>query len=228
MALLLTVRNYTKEVIEVTKMFKLYGQKYKLEPTSTEPAIGFGFRNEIVYEVPKGKRVGYVQTEDGSIIECYKKFNPAIVICPTLCVILAGGGVFAYLMFGQPKDVVGLNDESIKEGTDNNVVMYNGFTAINDGQLDIDFTNGSQEATLEIIADGVTVNKITAAPDEYIAAVPATFDTGKGVVNAQLKITTATSENTLDMVIEIPENNTPDSYPEGLDSYWKGEFVYGE
>lgn len=210
------------------KTFKLYGNKYPLEVTSTEPISGYGYKGEVVDEVPPGKRVGFVTFDDGSIIECYKKFNPAFVIVPSMAVLLAGGGVFAYLMFGQPKDVVGTNDEPIKKGTDNNVVMYNGFTSISDGQLDIDFTNGSQPATVEVIADGVVVDKFEVQPDEYIASVPATFDTTKGAINAKLRVTTATSENEVDMVIEIPENNTPDSYPEGLDSYWKGEFIYGE
>lgn len=210
------------------KTFQLFGTKYELSPTSSEPPEAYGFRNSIVDDQPKGKRVGYVTMEDGSVIECYTKFNPLIIIIPILVIVLCAGAVGAYLWFGQPKDVVGPDGEPLKEGEDNNVVMYNGFTSIKDGQLNIDFTNGSQQATIHIEGDGISVEDVVVEPDQYIASVPATFTSEEGIVQATMTVSTDTSSNELELVVEIPENNLPDSYPEGMDSYWKGEFIYGE
>ncbi len=209
------------------KTFKIYGQRYQLSETSAEAPDAYGFRGVLTEEVPPGKKVGYVLMPDDSIIECYKKFNPLIIIIPILLVILIAVAIVAYLVFLQPKDAVGPGGFSIKRGVDKDIVSYNGFMSIVEGELSIDFQNGSIPATVSVEADGVEVDSFQVEPEEFVSSVPATFTSTNGVVKAKVIITTDTSTTENDVIIEIPENNTGNSPDTGLDGYWEGEYIYG-
>lgn len=209
------------------KRFKIYSDKYELMDTFPDAPDAYAFRGRLVDERPKGRKVGYVIMEDDSVIECYEKFNPLLVVVPVSVVVIASAAVTAYFLFGQPKDVNGFGGLLVKQGDDRNVVSYNGFMAIEEGNLSVCFQNGDEPASIGIVADGITVESISIEPGEYVASVPATFTTESGLVNAKLVITTETSEVENDIVIEIPENNTPNCPESGLEGYWKGEQVYG-
>jgi hypothetical protein len=208
------------------KTFKIYGEPYELFDTASEVVDAYAVKGEVVDEIPKGKFVGYVTMEDGSLIGCYKRFNPLVIIIPILLVAVIGGAVLFYLINMQDKDV-SIGGFTIKQGTDNNVISYNGFMAIRDGTLSVDFTNGDYPCTIQVVADGISCDPISVAANEYVATVPATFTTDAGLVQAKIIITTGTSTDEEDVVIEIPDNNTPDSPDSGLEGYWKGEYVYG-
>lgn len=211
----------------MSKSFKIYGTKYPLETTASAPPDAYGFKNEIVDDQPrKGKKVGYVTYEDGSLIECYTKFNPLIVVLPVIALLLVAGGVTFYLLKLQPKDV-NVGDVIVKTGTDNNVVTYNGFMSLNSGEVDIDFTNGDEEAKIQLKGNGIKCEPVTIAPNESLTSLPVTYDTEEGLVNATLIIQTATSSSEQQVVVEIPDNNTGSSPDSGMDGYWKGEAVYG-
>lgn len=211
----------------MAKTFKIYGTAYPLEQTTDSPPDAFGFKNEVVDDQPtKAKLAGYVTMEDGSVVECYTKFNPLVIVIPILVAALVAGGGCVYLLKGQPKDV-NVGDVLVQTGDDNNVVQYNGFMSLQNGTVDVDFTNGEQEATITLTADGIECETVTVAPNEYVEEIPVTFTTDEGLVQATLTITTSTSTASQQVVIEIPENNTANSPNSGLDGYWKGEAVYG-
>lgn len=210
----------------MAKKFKIYNTSYPLSPSAQEAPSGYGFRNDIVDEVPKSKFVGYVTLEDGSVIQCFKKFNPIPFIAALVVALACASGAYYYFILYQPKDVV-VNGTPIKEGSDSNVVSYNGFMSAQDGIVDICFTNGSIPANVTVQGDGITCDTINVNPGETVDVLPITYTTDKSVVNAKIIITTATSSYEQPVVIEIPENNTSSSVDSGLDNYWKGETVYG-
>ena len=207
--------------------YKIYGDSYELMESVSVAIDGFAYKGELLDEVPKGKNVGYVEMADGSIIECYKSFNPMVIILPVLLVALAGLGVFLYFIYGQPKDVVSTSGAEIKTGTDNNVVSYNGFSAVRENNLEIDFQNGDYPATIQISGEGINSQVITVAPGEYLETIPVTFEATEGLVNAYITINTETSSMINEIVVEAPVNNTEDSPEQGLEGNWRGEYIYG-
>lgn len=208
------------------KTFKIYGEPYTLQDTVDVAIDGYAYKGQVTDEMPRGKSVGYVQMSDGSVVECYKSFNPLVIVAPVLAASVVGAGVFMFLMYGQPKDVVSTSGAEIKTGVDKNVVSYNGFSAIRDNSLLIDFQNGDYEATIQISGEGVDTEVITVAPGEYVPSVPVTFTTKDGLVDASITISTATSSISNEIVVEIPENTTPNSNL-GLEGNWRGEYIYG-
>ena len=208
------------------KTFKIYGVAYDLEPTSAVAPDAYAIKGNLVDDIPKGKKVGYVTMEDGSVVECYTKFNPMVVIIPVVILVLAFAAFIAYLLFFQPKDA-SIGDMIIKQGSDENVVSYNGFMAIKDDSISVNFTNGDYTCTIHVEGDGISCEPYTVQPGEYVASIPATFTTESGLVQAKLIMETETSRSEQDVVVEIPENNTADSPESGLEGYWKGEYVYG-
>lgn len=211
------------------KNFSIYNTKYNLFETTSTPPDAFGYHNELLDEPPaKGKKVGYVKMEDGSIIECYGGFNPAIIIVPAVVILVILTGVFLYFRVLKPNKLDIDVSLPINKEVDNTdiVVSYNGFMAIKDGQLSVNFQNGSDNTTIQIIADGINCEPYTAEPNEFVNSLPVTYSTEEGLVSGVISIKTPSSETEQDIVIEIPENNTSSS-PEGLDGYWKGEYVYG-
>ena len=213
--------------------YKIYGETYELMPTSTEAPDAFAVHGKLLDEKPSGKFLGYVEMEDGSTIACFKKSNPLVIILPVGLLTLIGVCVGVYFMFMQPKDVVidrgdGDTPISVKTGDDNNVISYNGFMSVHsDGNVGIGFTNGDYECTLTLEGDGINTVVYTAAPGEVINTLPITYTTTSGLVSATLTVQTATSTTTNDVVIEIPDNNTPNSPDVTLEGYWKGEYIYG-
>ena len=208
------------------KTFKIYGVAYDLEPTSAVAPDAYAVKGDLVDDIPKGKKVGYVTMEDGSVVECYTKFNPMVVIIPAVILVLAFAAFITYLLFFQPKDA-SIGDMIIKQGSDENVVSYNGFMAIKDDSISVNFTNGDYTCTIRVEGDGISCEPYTVQPGEYVASIPATFTTESGLVQAKLITETETSRSEQDVVVEIPENNTADSPESGLEGYWKGEYVYG-
>ena len=210
--------------------YSIYGDSYELMPTTSVPVNGYAVKGALQDTVPKGKIVGYVEMSDGSIIECYKQFNPMIIILPIILIAICCGGVSVYYFKMQPKDVViSKNDDvsvPVKTGTDKDVVQYNGFAMLHDGQLNLDFKNGSVPCTITISGDGLETASITVQPGEYVQNIPMTFSATSGVVNAVLTIVTETSTSENNIVVEIPENNTGDSGA-GLAGSWQGEYIYG-
>lgn len=207
------------------KYFKLYGENYELSPTSSNAPDAYGFRNEIIDLPPSGKLVGYVTASDGSVIECYTKFNPLVIIIPCIIAVIAGLLCLCYFLFLQPKDVVIGSGLIVKQGNDKDVVTYNGFTSLQDDRISINFNNGNVPCTIEIIADGIESYPVQVNAGELVSSVPATFTTDSGLVQGVLRITTDTSSADQEIVIEVPANGT-DNSPAGLDGYWKGEYIY--
>lgn len=210
------------------KTFKIYGVSYTLEPTASAAPDEFAYKNEFVDDIPKGaKLAGFVTLTDGSIVQCYTKFNILVILIP-LFIILAclGGGLF-YLLNKQPKDVE-IAGITIKEGVDNNIVQYNGFAALRNGAIAINFTNGDYPCTIQVVGEGITCQPMSVEPAQFVESIPVTYDTAEALVNAKLVIKTATSSQENEIVVEIPENNTANSPTEGLEGYWQGEYIYGD
>ena len=207
--------------------FKIYGTKYSVEETTSEAPDAFGYRGKLCDDKPKGKKVGYVIMEDNSIIECYTKLNPLYVILPILFVVVILLGVLMYFKYFQDKDVTLSNGVIIKQGTDNNVVSYNGFMSIDDNNVSVNFQNGNEDCTIQVTGKGIKCEPVSVKAGEYIAKIPATFTTEDGLVQGKIIISTTTSTAEQAVTIEIPGNNTADSSTESLQGYWKGECIYG-
>lgn len=218
------------------KKFKIYNTSYELQPVSSSAPDAYAFRNELHDEVPNGKKVGYVVMQDGSVIECYTKLNPAVLVIPLCVCVLSLFLIVGYYVYFQDKDaqIVGV---PVKIGTDKNVVSYNGFMSLREDSITVNFQNGDYPAKITVVADGVECKEYELEPGEYVASIPATFTTEEGNVPAKIKITTETSTIEQDVIIEIPSNidnvetfDTVEDSEESnslSDDYWKGECIYG-
>ncbi len=209
------------------KTYKIDGEPYELLDNVEDALDAYSKRGKLLDDRPKGKCIGYVYMADGSCIECYKSFNPLIIIVPLLVLLLAGGGFGAYVYL-QPKDFqMPGSDVIVKKGDDQTIITYNGFTSVNDGQLDIGFTNGAEECTIKISGEGIEDIEQVIAPYGTCQFLPITVTTDEGLVVAKLSITTASSAVENEIAIEIPENYTPNSPENSLAGYWDGEYIYG-
>lgn len=208
---------------------KIYGESYELDPHSEKLADAYAFKGKLIDDKPNGKFIGFATMEDGSVVACYKPGPLKLIIIIVVAVLAVIGGIAAFLLFGQPKDVViqGAGAPvTLKRGDDATVISYNGFTTASDGALDLNFQNGVEQANITITGEGIDTVSLTVAPNELLSTVPITFTTTNGLVPAKLTISTATSTSEQDIVIEIPENNTPNSPSGVMDGYWKGEYIY--
>lgn len=207
------------------KTYRIYGESYELKDSCPEPVDAFAIKGELCDEDPGGKQLGFITMEDGSIIDCRSKFNPVplIVIAITLLLITVCAFIFLTKINKKSIDVGGVHITGRQE---NNIIQYNGFMAMRDGSVNIDFTNGDYPATISLSGEGIQSESISVEPNGYVGSLKVTTSTDAGVINAQLTITTETSQQTTDVIVEIPENNTPNS-SQGLEGYWKGEFIYG-
>lgn len=208
------------------KTFKIYGEKYKLKDHTKEPCITYAFKNQLTDDKPKGKMVGYVVMEDGSVVECYKRFNIWIILIPLLLLILGAGALFAYLFYFQPKDIVILGNR-IQLQEDNLIVTYNGFPSVRSNEISVQFQNGSYPAKIKVEGEGIETSVINVEPDAFVNTIPCKFTTEEGVVEATFTIVTETSEQSFPIVVEIPENLNANDAESGLEGFWKGETVYG-
>lgn len=211
------------------KTYKIDGEPYQLKAHCKDAPDAYSRRGKLLDDVPKGKCIGYVIMDDGSVIECYKSFNWLIVIIPILLLLLAVAGFLVYVFFMQDKDfTIPGSEVVIKEGEDQNIITYNGFTSADpDKGLDINFQNGSEECKITITGEGIEDVEYLAAPYSFTEFIPLNYTTDEGLVVATMTLTTATSTVTNEIAIEIPENYTPDSVKESLDGYWEGEHIYG-
>ena len=208
------------------KTFKIYNVAYPLAESTSEPYDCYGYKNQLVDDLPKGKMVGYVRMEDGSVVECYKKFNMAIILIPMLLAILTLIGIVIYLFYFQPKDVK-LPGNIVKVGEDVNIVTYNGYMAVHDGNLSIKFTNGDYPCTVQVVGEGLESKPTNLGPGEYLETVPAQFVTEDGVIEATIVITTETSKQEFPVIVEVPDNLNGNDSLQGLEGYFEGEEIYG-
>lgn len=213
------------------KKYKIYGNSYELQESVSEAPDCYAVKGELLDDLPKGKFVGFVVMEDGSIVECYKKFNPLPIIILSIIAVLSVAAVLVYFLYLQPKDIsIPFIDKEdpVRVGTDNNFVEFDGFMEItSDNNLILNFTNGSEACTIKVYGEGVESSSITVEPYATVESIPVTFSAKDGVVATFIEITTPTSTNTYECVTEIPQNNTTGSADEGLAGYWKGEYIYG-
>lgn len=213
--------------------YKIYGDSYRLREAPGGKIDSYAVKNKLVDIPPNGKCLGYVTMEDGSVIECYKAKPIALILCLIVAILASCGGVASYFLFFQPKDVVltpGVGDDVtpivVKQGEDNNVVKYNGFTSVSEDSVNLNFQNGDYPCSITISGEGIESETIQLQPGEFVDKVKVTYTTTEGLVPATLTIQTGTSTSTQAIVIEVPDNTTPNS-PDGvLDDYWKGEFIY--
>lgn len=208
------------------KKYKIYGTPYVVMPTTKEPADSYAYRGKLVDDIPKGKVIGYVTMDDGSVIEVYKKFPIAVILVPLLLLILAVAAFLVYLLVAQPKDVA-IGGDFIKIGDDNNIVTYNGVPSVRDGNLSIQYTNGDYPATIKVEGEGVVSQEVPVEAGQFIDVIPCKFTTEDGVVEATITVKTSTSTQSFPIVVEIPDNLNGNDVHGGQEGYWSGEQVYG-
>lgn len=209
------------------KTYKIDGESYELVDSVSEAPDAYSKKGKLLDDEPKGKCLGYVVMEDGSVIKCFKSFNPMIIIAPILVITVAAGGFFAFVSM-QPKDFTIPGSEIfVKQGDDETIIKYNGFTSAVDGSLDINFENGAEECKIQISGEGIEDIETMVAPYSTCEFLPITVTTDEGLVVATMTLTTASSTVTNEIAIEIPENYTPNSAEGSLDGYWNGEYIYG-
>ena len=81
------------------KEYKIYGESYPLKATTRHPVDSYARGGELVDDPPKGKILGYVEMDDGSIIECHKKTNFVPLLISLIVLVLVIVAILVYLLF---------------------------------------------------------------------------------------------------------------------------------
>ncbi len=203
-------------------MYKLCGTKYDVMPTSAVPPDGYALNGYLVSTIPsKGKKVGYVELDDGSIVECYKWTNPLFIVLPIVAVILIVVICIAVILLSQKKDIV-IGGTVIRESMDDTIIVYNGLMAYSGGAVDIMFENGKYPTTVTLSGDGITTTQATLQPGEVLTTLPVEIDTEMDVIEAVLSFETETSLASYPVLIEIPDNMNGTA---GISNYFEKEGI---
>lgn len=208
------------------KSFKIYDTVYELKPQPSAPPECYGFKNELVYEEPRAKCVGYAKMEDGTVVACYKKSKLWIPILICLILGLISAGVIIWLFVLQPKDVQFMGTK-VKQGDDNNVVQYEGFMTLQGDQLGVDFTNGDYPARITVKGEGIETETVTVQPNQHITTIGVKKTTNDALQQATIVIETETSKQEFPVMVEAPEFLNENDSLEGMSGFFHGEEVYG-
>lgn len=206
--------------------FKIYGESHELTAQPSAPVECYAIKDEIVYEVPKGKLVGYTTLDDGTVVACYKKSKIWVPILVLLLVLLFLGAGAIWLFVLQPKDVEFMGTK-VKQGEDNNVVSYEGFMTLQGDQLTVDFTNGDYPARITVQGDGIETETVTVEPNQHITTIGVKKTTNDALQQANIIIETETSRQEFPIMVEAPEFLNENDTLEGMSGFFHGEEIYG-
>lgn len=207
--------------------FKIYGVPYELAPEADGPIDSYGYGGELVDDEPKGKCVGYVTMEDGSVVACYRSINILLIILPL--VVLVATAVFA-VIFILPilhKDVT-TGGTMLEIDVGKNVVTFNGIMEADSDELDVRFLNGDEHATITVEGDGVVTEEVQVEPNEFIEKIPVTVTSSDSVVEVKVRIKSNETINEFNALVEIPANGTPYDPNSGLNGYFSKELILDE
>ena len=203
--------------------YTIYGTQYQIVDVDG-PIDGYAYKGEFVDDQPsKGKLVGTVMMEDGSVIECYKGSFPLIpvIIGVVAIVILA---VVAYFLFFRKSDEP-ITGTFLSAKVDKNVVTFNGVMSARDGVCSIGFVNGDTEAIVEITGEDLSSEQVTLAPGEVLQDISIFTDSKEGVVSANLKVTCGDKSENFPVLVELPDNNNNYENTDEVHGVFSGEVI---
>lgn len=184
----------------------------------------------------KAKLIGYVTMRDGSLIECYYKFNVFPYACALLVIMVAV--VLATILYVvNSKQDIFFGDKPIKVGDDFDLVQFNEFMQYNPyaSKVDIYFKNGDLPVTIQLVGDGIESEPIEVEAGQTISTVNVRYTGKEQIVNAKLIIISETSRSEQDVTIKTivdgvvskPSGSTgSDGEPTYGDSPWRGEYIF--
>lgn len=210
------------------KQFKIYGQSYELTEEAENTPDSYAYKGELVDEEPKGKHVGYVTMEDGSIVDCYKSANVLLFVLPAVAVLSALAAVVYFFVLPMFEKEVAIGGTMLETDVGKNVVTFNGIMSCDSGMLDVRFLNGDVPATIQVQGNGVATEAISVEPGEYVEQIPVTLTTDDGVVEVKIRITSNGDAREFNALVEVPDNMTPYDPNEGLHSYFEKELIVDE
>lgn len=210
------------------KKFKIYGQSYELTEDIESSIDSYAYKGELVEEEPKGKHIGYVTMEDGSIVDCYKSTGTTLLVLIALTVMLIIGVVVYLFILPMFKKEVAIGGTMLRTDVGKNIVTFNGIMAYDSGMLDVRFLNGDVPATIQVEGDGLITEPILVEPGEYIDQIPVNITTEDGVVEVKVRINSNGDVSEFNALVEVPDNMTPYDPSDGLHSYFEKELILDE
>lgn len=207
---------------------KLYGESYDLENESDSPVDMYYYKGELVDDEPeKGRYIGNITLDDGTLVGCYKARSKLPVILIILVTILGvAGGLLYYFLFYHPDVAIG--GTMLEVDVDKNVITFNGIPALQGDTVDIRFVNGELPATVEIVGEGVTSEVLQLEPYEAVVDMPVSVSTQDNVVEATVRVTSGTAVSEFPIILEIPDNNNDYSTMDGVNGYFDKELIINE
>lgn len=210
------------------KQYKIYGTPYQLLDFVDEGIDSYALSGDLVDDEPKGKPLGYVVMEDGSVVACYKKRSKVL---PILLILIAVTGIAAIVYFfvlPMFKKEVAIGGTMLQTDVGTNMVTFNGIMSASNGQIDVRFVNGNEPATVQVTGEGVATEEITVDPGDSLEYIPVTISTDSSVAEVTVNINSNGTLSTFNALVEIPDNNTDYDPTEGLNSYFEKEMVVDE
>lgn len=206
--------------------YKLCRKWYELSVTSQVPPDGFALNGKLIGSPPsKGRHMGYAIMDEGSVIDCYKSFNPLVVVIPIFVLLAVIVGSILLILMNQEKDIA-VGGTVLRQNIDENIIVYNGLMSYADGKVDIMFQNGNYPTTVSISGEGITPTQAVLEPGAIMIELPVNIETDRDVIEGVLRFETTTSTAEYPVLIEIPDNMNTTA---GLAGYFEKEgLVYGD
>ena len=211
------------------KYFKIYDENFPLYSETDEPADMFGYNNDLMEDKPKGAvKVGYVTMDDGTVVECYskKKGNGALIAILLLITIVGAGVIIYFAFFYKGKD--NPLGTIVSVPVNQNIVHYNGYMRAQNGQLEVDFTNGEQESIFKVTGDGIETQVISVGANEHLDTIPIKVTSTDGAIEAKLHIKSGQTTVEYPVVIENSDALNSNDILDVDAGYWDKEEVFYE
>lgn len=209
------------------KTYSIYGTPYELRDGDSEPIDSYAYKGELLDDMPtKGKYLGVITMDDGTVVECYGKSSKVIIIIITLLLVIAAA-VAAFFIFSK-KDEIAIGGTFLSPSVNKNIVTFNGIMSANSesGMCQIDFVNGDYEATIQLVGDDISSDKITVAPNEVVREIPVTINTKSNVAEVLLRVESEGDTGEFESLVEVPDNDDDDyGDPEEIAGLFSGELI---
>lgn len=210
------------------KTYKIYGTSYPLSPTSDTPCDSYAYKGELLDDPPaKGKSLGFIEMDDGSVVECYKGKSKLPLILGIIVLLAAiAGAAYYFLVIRKPEVAIG--GTMLSTSVEKDIITFNGIMAASDGQLDVRFVNGDYPATIEVSGEGIKTDVVSVAEGEAVTYIPVTVDTKENAVEVHVRITSNGTTSAFNAIVEIPDNMNEYDTSEGLNGYFSKELILEE
>lgn len=201
------------------KYIHINGNKYALKQYAGEKLEGYYYQGLFVDTLPNGKKIKTFFTMEDAHYGVVQKSNIKSAIGLAMCILIIVLSIAVIALFcirkekTPPSNSDAVVDAPAVEGNVSGklkktsyTLVYNRYTLVNDGFIDIMYSNIDEPVTLKVQAEGITSNSLDVDAGEYIPMFKVNVaDDVKFPIRAELLVTIQSKEYVVPIVISDVE-----------------------